>query len=142
MRHSHRHHLARLPRRSLCPRRAALTRTPQSSTPTFCGTYTRKCTTEEFASLRYVLVGAEKLRQPVADAFRKKFGVQLLEGYGCTEMSPVVAVNAPDFSAGRDTQTGSKPGTAGHPLPRSRRAQCFANFRTSYVRNFSSVRGL
>ena len=40
-----------------------------------------------------------------------------MEGYGCTEMSPVVAVNAPDFSAGRDTQTGSKPGTVGHPLP-------------------------
>ena len=87
------------------------------TTPTFCSTYTRKCTAEEFASLRYVLVGAEKLRQPIADAFREKFGVQLLEGYGCTEMSPVVAVNAPDFSAGKDTQTGSKPGTAGHPLP-------------------------
>ena len=87
------------------------------TTPTFCSTYTRKCTAEEFASLRYVLVGAEKLRQPVADAFREKFGVQLLEGYGCTEMSPVVAVNAPDFSAGKDTQTGSKAGTVGHPLP-------------------------
>jgi acyl-[acyl-carrier-protein]-phospholipid O-acyltransferase/long-chain-fatty-acid--[acyl-carrier-protein] ligase len=87
------------------------------TTPTFCSTYTRKCTAEEFASLRYVLVGAEKLRQPIADAFREKFGVQLLEGYGCTEMSPVVAVNAPDFSAGKDTQTGSKAGTVGHPLP-------------------------
>ncbi len=87
------------------------------TTPTFCSTYTRKCSAEEFASLRYVLVGAEKLRQPVADAFREKFGVQLLEGYGCTEMSPVVAVNAPDFSAGKDTQTGSKAGTVGHPLP-------------------------
>jgi acyl-[acyl-carrier-protein]-phospholipid O-acyltransferase/long-chain-fatty-acid--[acyl-carrier-protein] ligase len=87
------------------------------TTPTFCGTYIRKCTAEEFASLRYVLVGAEKLRQPVADAFREKFGVELLEGYGCTEMSPVVAVNAPNFSAGKDTQTGNKPGTAGHPLP-------------------------
>jgi acyl-[acyl-carrier-protein]-phospholipid O-acyltransferase/long-chain-fatty-acid--[acyl-carrier-protein] ligase len=87
------------------------------TTPTFCGTYIRKCTPEEFASLRYVLVGAEKLRQPVADAFREKFGVELLEGYGCTEMSPVVAVNAPNFGAGKDAQTGNKPGTAGHPLP-------------------------
>jgi acyl-[acyl-carrier-protein]-phospholipid O-acyltransferase/long-chain-fatty-acid--[acyl-carrier-protein] ligase len=87
------------------------------TTPTFCGTYTRKCTPAEFASLRYVLVGAEKLRQPVADAFREKFGVELLEGYGCTEMSPVVAVNTPNFGAGKDTQTGNKPGTAGHPLP-------------------------
>jgi acyl-[acyl-carrier-protein]-phospholipid O-acyltransferase/long-chain-fatty-acid--[acyl-carrier-protein] ligase len=87
------------------------------TTPTFCSAYIRKCSAEEFASLRYVLVGAEKLRQPVADAFREKFGVELLEGYGCTEMSPVVAVNAPNFSAGKDTQTGNKPGTVGHPLP-------------------------
>ena len=87
------------------------------TTPTFCSTYIRKCAAQEFASLRYVLVGAEKLRQPVADAFREKFGVELLEGYGCTEMSPVVAVNAPNFSAGKDTQTGNKPGTVGHPLP-------------------------
>jgi acyl-[acyl-carrier-protein]-phospholipid O-acyltransferase/long-chain-fatty-acid--[acyl-carrier-protein] ligase len=87
------------------------------STPTFCGTYTRKCTKEQFASLRYVLVGAEKLRESVGTAFREKFGVDLLEGYGCTEMSPVVAVNAPTFEAGRDTQIGNKPGTVGHPLP-------------------------
>jgi acyl-[acyl-carrier-protein]-phospholipid O-acyltransferase/long-chain-fatty-acid--[acyl-carrier-protein] ligase len=62
-------------------------------------------------------VGAEKLREPIAAAFREKFGVELLEGYGCTEMSPVVAVNAPDFHAGKDSQTGNKPGTVGHPLP-------------------------
>jgi len=87
------------------------------STPTFCSTYTRKCTKEEFASLRNVLVGAEKLRQPVADAFREKFGLELYEGYGCTEMSPVVAVNAPNFDDGRQQQTGNKPGTVGHPVP-------------------------
>ncbi|MCU1234600.1 MAG: AMP-dependent synthetase and ligase [Candidatus Solibacter sp.] len=87
------------------------------STPTFCSTYTRKCTAEQFASLKYVLVGAEKLRQPVADAFREKFGVELLEGYGCTEMSPVIAVNAPNFNGGKDSQTANKPGSVGHPLP-------------------------
>ncbi|SPE22355.1 AMP-dependent synthetase and ligase [Candidatus Sulfopaludibacter sp. SbA3] len=87
------------------------------TTPTFCSTYIRKCTREEFASLRYVLVGAEKLREPVAAAFREKFALDLLEGYGCTEMSPVVAVNAPNFEAGKDTQIGNKPGTVGHPLP-------------------------
>ncbi len=87
------------------------------STPTFCATYTRKCTQEEFATLRFVLVGAEKLRAPVAEAFREKFGVDLLEGYGCTEMSPVVAVNAPNFQAGKDSQIADKPGTVGHPLP-------------------------
>src|SRR5260370_11184205 len=65
------------------------------STPTFCSTYTRKCSTEEFASLRFILVGAEKLREQVAAAVLEKFGVKLLEGYGCTEMSPDVSVNAP-----------------------------------------------
>ena len=87
------------------------------STPTFCATYTRKCSPEQFATLRFVLVGAERLRESVAAAFREKFDVELLEGYGCTEMSPVVAVNGPNFEAGRDTQLGNKPGTVGHPLP-------------------------
>ena len=87
------------------------------STPTFCSTYTRKCTAEQFASLRFVLVGAEKLREPVAAAFREKFQRDLLEGYGCTEMSPVVAVNAPNWEAPKNIQTGTKPGTVGHPLP-------------------------
>jgi acyl-[acyl-carrier-protein]-phospholipid O-acyltransferase/long-chain-fatty-acid--[acyl-carrier-protein] ligase len=87
------------------------------STPTFCSTYTRKCAKEEFATLRFVLVGAEKLREQVADAFREKFDLKLLEGYGCTEMSPVVAVNAPNFEAGKDTQLGGKQGTVGQPLP-------------------------
>ncbi|HTS31902.1 MAG TPA: acyl-[ACP]--phospholipid O-acyltransferase [Bryobacteraceae bacterium] len=87
------------------------------STPTFCSTYTRKCTPEQFASLRFVLVGAEKLRESVATAFHEKFGHDLLEGYGCTEMAPVVAVNAPNYEAGKSSQVGTKPGTVGHPLP-------------------------
>ena len=87
------------------------------TTPTFCINYTRKCSPEEFASLRFVLVGAEKLRESVAKAFQEKFGVDLLEGYGCTELAPVACVNTPDFKAGRDTQTGNKPGTVGSPLP-------------------------
>ncbi|MBZ5625690.1 MAG: MFS transporter [Acidobacteriia bacterium] len=87
------------------------------STPTFCSTYTRKCTPEQFASLRFVLVGAEKLREPVAAAFREKFGRELLEGYGCTEMAPVIAVNAPNFDSGKYTQVGTKPGSVGQPLP-------------------------
>jgi acyl-[acyl-carrier-protein]-phospholipid O-acyltransferase / long-chain-fatty-acid--[acyl-carrier-protein] ligase len=86
-------------------------------TPTICSGYTRKCSREEFATLRFVMVGAEKLRPEVAAAFQEKFGIELLEGYGCTEMSPVVAVNAPNFEAGRDRQVGTKAGTVGHPLP-------------------------
>jgi acyl-[acyl-carrier-protein]-phospholipid O-acyltransferase/long-chain-fatty-acid--[acyl-carrier-protein] ligase len=71
--------------------------------------------------VRYALVGAEKLREPIAAAFKDKFGITLLEGYGCTEMSPVVAVNAPDVDDHDEHQRGSLAGTVGHPLPRRRR---------------------
>jgi acyl-[acyl-carrier-protein]-phospholipid O-acyltransferase/long-chain-fatty-acid--[acyl-carrier-protein] ligase len=87
------------------------------STPTFCAAYARKCSAEEFRSLRYVLVGAEKLREPVAKAFEEKFGIALLEGYGCTEMAPVVSVNVPDYDEPANRQVGGKPGTVGHPVP-------------------------
>ena len=87
------------------------------STPTFCAAYIRKCAREDFAHLRYAIVGAEKLREPVAAAFREKFGLDLLEGYGCTEMSPVVAVNVPDVVDGRERQRGTRVGSVGHPLP-------------------------
>ena len=38
------------------------------------------------------MVGAENLPQPTAAAFKEKYGLDLLEGYGCTEMGPVVAL--------------------------------------------------
>jgi acyl-[acyl-carrier-protein]-phospholipid O-acyltransferase / long-chain-fatty-acid--[acyl-carrier-protein] ligase len=87
------------------------------STPTFCGTYMRKCTREQFASLRFVVVGAEKLREPLRKEFEETFGIDLLEGYGMTEMSPVVAVNTPDFREGKEIQIGTKHGTVGLPIP-------------------------
>ncbi len=82
------------------------------STPTFCSAYLRKCQREQFARLRLAIVGAERLREPVASAFKEKFGIELIEGYGCTEMAPVVAVNVPDAAG-----TGSRCGTVGRPLP-------------------------
>jgi acyl-[acyl-carrier-protein]-phospholipid O-acyltransferase/long-chain-fatty-acid--[acyl-carrier-protein] ligase len=87
------------------------------STPTFCASYVRKCEPGQFASLRYAVVGAEKLRPATADAFREKFGVELLEGYGCTEMSPVIAANVPDVQDGRVRQRGTAAGSVGHTLP-------------------------
>src|SRR5205085_11520087 len=87
------------------------------STPTFCSSYVRKCEPDQLKHVRYALVGAEKLREPIAAAFKEKFGVDLLEGYGCTEMSPVVSVNAPDVDDHDEHQRGSQAGTVGHPLP-------------------------
>ncbi len=87
------------------------------STPTFCQTYLRRCTREQFESLRFAIVGAEKLREPLASAFRAQFGIDLLEGYGCTEMSPVVAVNRPEFVEGGVRRVGTRAGSIGRPIP-------------------------
>jgi acyl-[acyl-carrier-protein]-phospholipid O-acyltransferase / long-chain-fatty-acid--[acyl-carrier-protein] ligase len=88
-----------------------------AATPTFLMGYTRKCSQEQFASLRYVIVGAEKLKERIARAFSRKFGIEPLEGYGCTELSPFVATNRPDYVDAAIQQTGHKPGTIGQPLP-------------------------
>ncbi|HXZ20993.1 MAG TPA: acyl-[ACP]--phospholipid O-acyltransferase [Candidatus Acidoferrales bacterium] len=87
------------------------------STPTFLQAYMRRCTPEQFGSLAYVLVGAEKLPERVALGFEDTFGLRPLEGYGATECSPVVAVNAPDFRGPGFRQVGGKRGRIGHPLP-------------------------
>jgi acyl-[acyl-carrier-protein]-phospholipid O-acyltransferase/long-chain-fatty-acid--[acyl-carrier-protein] ligase len=87
------------------------------STPTFYAGYMRRCSAEEFASLRYVIAGAEKLREPVASAYKEKYGIEILEGYGCTELAPVVSVNVPDIIHDGEKQVGNKPGTVGHPIP-------------------------
>jgi acyl-[acyl-carrier-protein]-phospholipid O-acyltransferase / long-chain-fatty-acid--[acyl-carrier-protein] ligase len=87
------------------------------STPTFYVGYWRRCTKEEFASLRYLIAGAEKLREQIARGFQEKFSLTILEGYGCTELAPVVAVNTPDVVDGKEKQISHKPGTVGHPIP-------------------------
>jgi len=87
------------------------------ATPTFLQAYMRRCTPESFGSLQYVLVGAEKLPERVALAFEDIFGIRPLEGYGCTECSPVVTVNGRDFRAPGFRQVAARRGKIGHPLP-------------------------
>lgn len=87
------------------------------STPTFLRNYLRRCTKEEFASLELVVVGAEKLPPDLLVAFDEKFGIQPMEGYGTTELAPVVAVNVPlNRGVGADG-TWNRSGTVGKPLP-------------------------
>jgi acyl-[acyl-carrier-protein]-phospholipid O-acyltransferase/long-chain-fatty-acid--[acyl-carrier-protein] ligase len=87
------------------------------ATPTFLQAYMRRCSPESFGSLQFVLVGAEKLPERVALAFEDTFGIRPLEGYGCTECSPVVTVNGRDFRAPGFRQVGARRGRIGHPLP-------------------------
>lgn len=87
------------------------------ATPTFLRMYMKRCEPGDFSSLRILVCGAEKLPQPLAKEFKEKFGVQPLEGYGCTELSPVAAVNVPDWRDGSRRQQGNKSGTIGQPVP-------------------------
>jgi acyl-[acyl-carrier-protein]-phospholipid O-acyltransferase/long-chain-fatty-acid--[acyl-carrier-protein] ligase len=87
------------------------------ATPTFLQAYMRRCTPQSFGSLQYVLVGAEKLQERLALAFEDMFGIRPLEGYGCTECSPIVTVNGKDQRGPGFHQVGGKRGKIGHPLP-------------------------
>ncbi len=86
-------------------------------TPTFLLAWMRRVEKAQFETLRWVVVGAEKLREEVAKAFLEKYGVSPLEGYGATELSPVASINIPDIVWPGIRQTGTKLGTVGQPLP-------------------------
>lgn len=85
--------------------------------PTFLAGILRRCCREQLASLRHVITGAERLSPKLAAAFEKKFGIIPREGYGCTELSPAVALNVADCAAGSVSQAGTRAGTIGLPLP-------------------------
>ncbi len=87
------------------------------STPTFLQLYLRRCTPDQFSSLRVVLTGAEKLSLRLSQAFEDRFGIRPVEGYGVTECAPVISVNCPDFRAAGFFQSASRRGTVGQPLP-------------------------
>jgi acyl-[acyl-carrier-protein]-phospholipid O-acyltransferase/long-chain-fatty-acid--[acyl-carrier-protein] ligase len=87
------------------------------ATPTFLQAYMKRCTPENFGSLQYVLVGAEKLQERLALAFEDMFGIRPLEGYGCTECSPVVTVNKVGYRGAGFFQAAARRGAIGHPLP-------------------------
>jgi acyl-[acyl-carrier-protein]-phospholipid O-acyltransferase/long-chain-fatty-acid--[acyl-carrier-protein] ligase len=87
------------------------------ATPTFLQLYQRRCTPEQFSSLRIVITGAEKLPPRLAQAFEDRFGIEPVEGYGVTECAPVIAVNCPDYRAAGYYQPASRRGTVGQPLP-------------------------
>ncbi len=86
-------------------------------TPTFLQIYMKRTMPSQFGSLRLLITGAEKLPQPLADAFEEQFGIKPLEGYGITECAPVISVNTQDFRAAGFYQKGSRRGSVGPPMP-------------------------
>jgi acyl-[acyl-carrier-protein]-phospholipid O-acyltransferase / long-chain-fatty-acid--[acyl-carrier-protein] ligase len=87
------------------------------STPTLLRFCYKRCGEEDFKTVRILVVGAEKLSPAFAAEFKEKFGIPVLEGYGCTELSPVASVNVPDWEEAEVRQIGNKPGTIGQPVP-------------------------
>ncbi len=78
------------------------------ATPFFLAGFVRQSQTGDFSSIRFAIAGADKLPDWLREEYRTKHQVELFEGYGATETSPVITANSPGFN---------KPGSIGRPLP-------------------------
>ncbi len=89
-------------------------------TPTFARGLLRRAHAHNYDCVKYFIVGAEKLQPALAEEFMQKCNIQLLEGYGLTETSPVCGTNLEDVN-GTEEQPyfvpGTKMGSIGHIFP-------------------------
>lgn len=79
-----------------------------AATPIFMAGYLRESKPGDFQTLWMAVVGADKLPDSLRQGFREKHGVELVEGYGTTETSPVISVNRVE---------NNRAGSIGEPLP-------------------------
>lgn len=86
-------------------------------TSTLLQGFMRRCEPEQMASLEFVVCGAEKLAPRIRTAFKEKFVLEPLEGYGTTECAPAVAANIPDCASPGFYSPGTRHGTIGRPIP-------------------------
>ncbi len=78
------------------------------STPTFFHGYLQRSRKGDFQSVRYAIAGADKLVHQIRDEYKKVHNIDLFEGYGTTETSPIISTNIPGQN---------KIGSVGKPLP-------------------------
>ncbi|MFC5446823.1 AMP-binding protein [Paenibacillus aestuarii] len=64
-------------------------------TSTFLEGYAAYADDQDFASMRYVIAGGEKLKAEVAQLWHQRFAITILEGYGVTETAPILSLNTP-----------------------------------------------
>ncbi|HAJ45411.1 MAG TPA: 2-acylglycerophosphoethanolamine acyltransferase [Alphaproteobacteria bacterium] len=63
------------------------------STDTFISQYARAGDQGDLNSVRLAVCGAERVRDETRQLVRRKYNIEILEGYGVTEAAPVVAAN-------------------------------------------------
>ncbi len=77
-------------------------------TPLFLEGYVKQSKAGDFASIKLAVSGADKCPEHLRILYREKHDIEIFEGYGTTETSPVISANPRDRN---------KPGSIGTPIP-------------------------